>query len=243
MPIHDWTRVEDGIFHHFHNAWNNELSNALNGGLLPPEYYALTEQHAGLRIADVLTLHAPAPKESPPSEGDVAVAEAPPRVRRHLSISTVDRRRTLTIRHVSRHDIVAILEIVSPANKDRPENVSKLAGKIEEMLFHGIHVVLIDLFPPSGHDPLGIAGDVCQRLQADESLDVPVEKPLTLSSFEAGIDIQAYFEHVAVNDALPDMPLYYRQGRYVNVPLETSYQAAYRGLPAVWKEALEGLPP
>ena len=72
MPIHDWTRVEDGIFHHFHNAWNNELSNALNGGLLPPDYYALTEQHAGLRIADVLTLHAPPREEPPPSEGDVA---------------------------------------------------------------------------------------------------------------------------------------------------------------------------
>src|SRR4051794_37951305 len=40
MPLHDWTRVEAGIFHDFHNAWVVELRTALNGGLLPPDYYA-----------------------------------------------------------------------------------------------------------------------------------------------------------------------------------------------------------
>ena len=56
MPIHDWTRVEPGIFHDFHSAWVMELRNALNGGVLPAGYYALTEQHAGKYITDVLTL-------------------------------------------------------------------------------------------------------------------------------------------------------------------------------------------
>ena len=62
MPVHDWTRVEAGIFHAFHVAWIPELQKTLNGGLLPEGYYALAEQHAGRAIADVLTLHAsPAP--------------------------------------------------------------------------------------------------------------------------------------------------------------------------------------
>ena len=43
MPAHDWTRVGAGILHHFHNAWITEIANALNGGVLPPEYYALSE--------------------------------------------------------------------------------------------------------------------------------------------------------------------------------------------------------
>ena len=43
MPVHDWTRVAAGMFHDFHNAWITELRNALNGGLLPPDYYALVE--------------------------------------------------------------------------------------------------------------------------------------------------------------------------------------------------------
>jgi len=30
MPIHDWTRVEAGIFHLFHHAWITEIARALN---------------------------------------------------------------------------------------------------------------------------------------------------------------------------------------------------------------------
>jgi hypothetical protein len=38
MPVHDWRRVDAGIFHHFHLGWIAELSRALNRGLLPPDY-------------------------------------------------------------------------------------------------------------------------------------------------------------------------------------------------------------
>lgn len=37
MPLHDWTRVEAGMFHSFHNAWITHLGDTLNGGLLPPD--------------------------------------------------------------------------------------------------------------------------------------------------------------------------------------------------------------
>ena len=39
MPIHDWTKVEAGIFHDFHSDWIQVLKRALNSGLLPPQYY------------------------------------------------------------------------------------------------------------------------------------------------------------------------------------------------------------
>lgn len=54
MPIHDWTRVDAGIFHHFHHGWITEIARALNRGLLPPEYYALAEQRAAGFGPDVL---------------------------------------------------------------------------------------------------------------------------------------------------------------------------------------------
>jgi hypothetical protein len=55
MPIHDWTRVTAGIWHDFHGVWISELRTALNDGLLPSEYYALSEQIAGPRGPEVLT--------------------------------------------------------------------------------------------------------------------------------------------------------------------------------------------
>src|ERR1051326_6776201 len=43
MPVHDWSRVEAGIFHEFHGDWIFTVKNALNQGVLPPEHYALGE--------------------------------------------------------------------------------------------------------------------------------------------------------------------------------------------------------
>src|SRR5262245_65409977 len=46
MPVHDWSRIDAGIFHDFHHAWIEEIKRALNAGLLPVDYYALAEQQA-----------------------------------------------------------------------------------------------------------------------------------------------------------------------------------------------------
>ncbi len=83
MPVHDWTRVSAGTFHDFHTSWIAELKKALNGGLLPRDYYAQAEQIAGDVIRDVLTLKTGRPASTPESTqppGTTAVAEAPPRV-------------------------------------------------------------------------------------------------------------------------------------------------------------------
>ncbi len=254
MPVHDWTRVEAGIFHDFHTVWVGNIRTALNDGLLPQGYYALAEQHAGRSIADVLALHASAaPREPllrplplPPDTGGAAVAEAPPRVRRRQTIeqAALARRRTLAIRHVSGHRLIALLEIVSPANKDRARHVEDFAAKALSALDLGVHVLLVDLFPPGSHDPQGMHGVLLQRLeQSDEPYDLPAEEPLTLASYAAGPQVEAYLEHAAVGATLPEMPLFLRPDRYVNVPLEPTYLAAYRGMPAFWREVLEGSPP
>src|SRR5262249_56619752 len=94
-------------------------------GLLPEGYYALAEQHAGRSIADVLTLHAsPAdvkPLPLPPDTGGIAVAEAPPRVRRRHTVEgpALARRRSLSIRHVSGHRLVPPPAGVSPSHPTR----------------------------------------------------------------------------------------------------------------------------
>jgi hypothetical protein len=52
--------------------------------------------------------------------------------------------------------------------------------------------------------------------------------------------VDIYVEHLAVGAPLAEMPLFLRPDRYVNVPLEPTYQASYRGMPAFWREVLEG---
>src|ERR1017187_4275371 len=144
MPVHDWTRVDAGVFHDFHNVWIAELRNAMNSGLLPSGYYAMSEQHGNKFVADVLTLERPVPDEATTraTAGGLALAEAPPKVRREESLSPTagSLRKTLTIRHATGHRIVALVEIVSRANKNREDHVEKFLDKIENALAQGLHV-------------------------------------------------------------------------------------------------------
>ncbi len=82
MPIHDWTRVDAGLFHDFHQDWTIELRRALNAGRLPPGFIALTDQQIGGPIPDVLALHRTL-KEGEQGEpaGGLALATSPPKVR------------------------------------------------------------------------------------------------------------------------------------------------------------------
>jgi hypothetical protein len=249
MPIHDWTRVEAGIFHAFHVAWLPELQQSLNDGVLPEGFYALAEQHAGWSIADVLTLHTgPAGPtfSSPESVGGTTVAEAPPRVRRRQTIEPTTRalRRTLAIRHVSGHRLIAILEIISPGNKDRASHLEEFAAKVVDALDAGVHVLVVDLFPPGPGNPFGIHGLIRQRLDlSDEPYDLPADEPLTLASYASGPGVEIYLDHRAVGASLPEMPLFLSPERYINVPLEDTYRGAYRGMPAFWRDVLEGRGP
>jgi hypothetical protein len=250
LSLHDWTRVEAGILHDFHTVWIAEMRNALNAGLLPPGYYALAEQHAGAHVTDVLTLHATPqrvePLPPPPPTGGTAVAEAPPRVRLRQTVdpASLALRRTLAIRHVSGHRLIALIEIVSPSNKDRREHVEAFTAKAESALECGVHLLVVDLFPPGPHDPRGIHDVIRRRLEPSaESYELPPGEPQTFVAYVAGPKVEVYLEHAAVGVPLPEMPLFLRPDRYINAPLESTYQAAYRGAPAFWREVLEARPP
>jgi hypothetical protein len=246
MPVHDWTRVDAGVFHDFHAGWIPALRTALNSGVLPEGFYAMAEQHVGRAIPDILTLHssAPAPEPVPASAitGGTAIAEAPPKVRHRetLEAETLSRQRTVAIRHVSGHRLIALAEIVSPANKDRRDTVDDFVSKVISALHRGIHVLVIDLFPPGPSDPEGIHGAIRQQLDGAEGAHVvPPDEPLTLASYAAGPRVEVYREQIALGAALPDMPLFLRHDRYVDVPLESTYELAYAGLPAYWRSRLD----
>src|SRR5262249_53722887 len=156
-------------------------------------------------IADVLTLHASSPSPTqplplPPDTGGIAVADAPPRTWRQQTFeaTALSRGRSLAVRHVSGHRLVALIEILSPGNKDLGQNVEDFADKVLSALEHGVHLLIVDLFPPGPHDPQGIHGAIVQRLgPSEEPYDLPADEPLTLASYVAGPRVDVHLEHVA----------------------------------------------
>lgn len=250
MPIHDRTRVSAGTFYAFHIAWIAELQRALNGGLLPPGYYALAEQVASDVVPDVLTLQGRDSSASgdeeigrhPGGSSGVALAEAPPKVMLRESLGEAallaTKRRRLVIRHATGDRIVALLEIVSPGNKESRAGLEGFVDKAVAALGAAYHLLLLDLFPPGRFDAAGIHGALWQELGG--AYKAPPGKPLTLSAYTAAEIVTCYVEATCVGAALVPMPLFLDPGHYINVPLEPTYLAAYEGLPTRWKRVIEG---
>ena len=159
-----------------------------------------------------------------------------------LSFSPAGQRRTLTIRHTAGHRIIALIEILSPGNKSGAAPVSEFVRKATEAIRAGIHLAVVDLLPPGKHDSEGMHGEIMQALSAEE-YKLPEGKPLTFVSYSAGPTPVAYLNHPAVGDEVPDMPLFLTAERYVNLPLGTTYDTTYRGVPAFWREVIEGKRP
>jgi hypothetical protein len=243
MPIHDWTRVNAGIFHDFHLSWIYWIRDALNNGILPADYYALAEQQAERKQPDVLTLRRSEEQDDPGSNGSHAagtspaavltVQEAPPSVAFEEDLDDefyVSKRRTIAIRHVSGDELVALVEIMSPGNKSSKSHVEQFLEKIVMAIQAGIHVLIVDLHPPTPRDPRGIHGAIAAALGREQTRFDP-QNPLTLVAYCASGATRAYVQPVAVGGELSSMPLFLSEYEYVNVPLSDTYSSAFRRLP------------
>jgi len=243
MPIHDCTRVDAGIFHHFHQRWIAAIADTLNRNLLPSDFYALAEQHGAGFQPDVLTLKTGSPADEEPAwtddpsdNGGVKVARPQVRITAESALEFYRRKQNVVaVRHVSGDELVAVVEIVSQANKAGRMAFDDFIHKVSEFIGHKIHLLIIDPQPPTTRDPHGIHGAIWDAL-AGETYTEPPDKPLTLAAYEATGGIRAYVEPVAVGDSLIDMPLFLKRDRHVPVPLEPTYQTAFDSVPRRWRE-------
>lgn len=244
MPMHDWTRVAAGIFYAFHHDWITEMARALNNGLLPEDYYALPEQQAAGFGPDVLALQSPSANEeeaAASSRGATTLVRTRPKSQFSAETDTEFYRRkksSIVVRHVSGDRIVAMLEVVSPGNKASRHALRAFVDEACELLEHRIHLLIIDPSPPGPRDPNGIHAAIWAEVK-DEPFTLPQNKPLTLAAYECGSTTRAHIEALAVGDPLPDMPLFLEPGGHVLVPLESTYQTAFVGMPRRWRSVLE----
>lgn len=222
--IHDWTRVSAGTWHAFHVGWVAACRHALNTGGLPPDYYAQVEQLAGSAECEDI-------------EPTAVVDEAPIDPTAEMN-AYAQKRRTVVIRHNSGDRIVALLEIVSPGNKSGQHAIESFVEKAQECLFRGYHLLIVDLFPPGPRDPHGLH-PLIWRGFSETAFELPADEPLALVAYSAGPRKKAYIEPAAVGRAMIEMPLFLTPETYVNVPLEETYLAAYRGVPRKWRAALD----
>lgn len=235
--------MADGHFHALHTMWRVALSDKLNDGLLPEGYYALPEQHSEGYVSDVSTYDLqPTPRRKAAAGGGTAVAE-PSAERRVIAKKVVCPGRRLAIRLAPNPRIVAVIELVSTGNKDRRESVGAFAGKVAEFLRTGVHVLVIDILPPTFATPNGMHAAIWTRLDPDAAEEsLPEGRPLLVASYRAKRKPIAYLNSLAVGQPLPPGPLYLDETQFVEVPLEKAYADTYRRLPKHLKVLLQRRP-
>jgi hypothetical protein len=239
MPLHDWSRVPAGLFHDFHQSWSIRIKDALNAGLLPKGVAALVEQRSGPLESDVLAIESRKTQPLDDRAGGVAVAERPVTkfVRRTTKDFYADRANRIVVRHHLGR-ILAVIEIVSPGNKGSRPSLRDFVEKTIEFLQSGIHVLVVDPFPPTPRDPFGIHKQIWDEID-EEPFTFPEGKDRILASYETGGERAAYIEPVGVGDKLPDMPLFLSNRLHVKVPLESTYMATWDASPLELREAVE----
>ncbi len=241
MPIHDWTRVPAGLFHDFHQGWSIRIKDALNAGRLPKGLSALVEQRSGPLEADVLTVErrSSLPASGAGEAGGLLIRERPTTtmVRRTAEAIYAGRANRIVVRHHLGR-IVAVIEVLSPGNKDSRAAVRDFVDKVIDFLRRGIHVLIADLFPPTPRDPFGMHKVIWDEIH-EEDFTFPPGKDRLLASYETGVERVAHLEPVAVGDPLPAMPLFLATGLHILVPLESTYQATWDASPEQLRVAVE----
>lgn len=207
--MHDWTKVEPGIYHILHGAWIYAVADVLNGGLFPPAFYALADQRTGGYETDVLTP-----------------------------------RRRLSVRHVSTHRPVAVVELVSPANTKERDEYTGFVRKAADLIEAGVHFLFVDPYPPPARAAAGLHAAiwkaVTRRVPGRRPFAPPADRPLLAASYCPASDVTAAVQPFAVGEPVPDLPLYLSaDGYHITLPLEATYAAAYSKVPQFWREVLE----
>ena len=246
MPIHDWSKVDANLFHHFHQAWTLTICNALNGGLLPKGYSALVEQRTGGIVPDVLAIDFDVrPKPHRASGGDVIAAPPRPKTRHYIKATKAilaDKANRIGIHHPI-GDVVCIIEVVSPGNKSSRRALGKFVDKSIRLLQEGIHLLVVDLFPPTARDPQGIHRAIWDEIEEND-FALPADQPLTLAAYVAGDPLAdlmtaAYVKPIGVGQQMTDMPAYLDQDTFINVPLATTYEATWVSCPEPMRALVE----
>jgi hypothetical protein len=136
---------------------------------------------------------------------------------------------TLVVREAGTRRLIALVELASAANKDRPENVTAYAGKAKAALDAGVHVVHLDILPPTKFTPMGLGGAIWSAVNGNDYPFTP-EKPLAADAFRSGQVMDLYVNPLAVGDELPDVPLFLSEETYIDLPLAATYAEAFASI-------------
>lgn len=243
MPLLDHFHaplIERRHWEAFHGQWPAMIVLELIRKL-PNRYYAEPRVHpGGPAEIDVGTFHE---ENGPPSgsangngeEGGVATAVwAPPRPTLVVSadFSLVDEYEVRVFDSQRNSRLVAAIEIVSPANKDRPEHRRAFAAKCADLLQHQVSVTIVDLVTTRNFN---LYAELLESIGVTDPSFGPEPPPLYAAACRGTKKgdawmLEAWLDTLTLGQALPTLPLWLADDFAIPLNLAESYEETCRAL-------------
>ncbi len=204
-------------WHAFHNAWATYLATDLNQKL-PEGFFAEPNVQFGIEIdvaafeeTEVLPLAASWQPPAPQQQIQFVPAEA------IVEVNILSDAAGPTLR--------SAIELVSPANKDRPEHRQAFLAKCETFLRQGISLVVVDVVTTR---KANLHRDLLNSLAANSSID-PLNAQLYAAAYHPihlteRSNLDVWYETFDVGAVLPTMPLWLDADLCVPLMLQETYE-------------------
>ncbi|MBL8796991.1 MAG: DUF4058 family protein [Planctomycetia bacterium] len=216
----------------FHSKWANTLVDELNENLLPAGYFAEPHVHAGARVEiDAATFLGESAALGPRVGATATLpAFAAPTLVMPLTFGETFEVQVIGTEGGPR--LVGAIELVSPANKDRPETRRAFALKCASYLVQGIGLIVVDIVT---HRHFNLHDEIVQLLPDGKSSQFPGAPGLYAAAYrplrrQADEQAEVWLHELRLNQPLPVVPLSLTADVCLPVDLEATYLEACRKL-------------
>jgi hypothetical protein len=220
MPLLDHFRPPLNLkrhWHSFHNAWSTYLAESLNQSL-PEGYFAEPNAQFGIEI-DIATFSeailpdsTPNPTQWTPRSPTATLPFQPTTNSVEVQIFSTQTGPTL----------VGAIELVSPANKDRPTHRNAFTSKCQTYLQQGIGLIMVDIVTTLAAN---LHNELIERLDLQS---VSLESGLYTVAYRVAESDEAsrldfWHEPLTLTENLPTVPLFLKGGLFLPIDLEQTY--------------------
>ncbi len=221
-----------------HSTWATYIMEGLNNKVLPASYYAIPSVHLSNEAQVDITAIQDEEEAEQLREADGAVTTAVWAPPKPFLVVPADLADLDVIEIEVRNDdegyrLVAAIELVSPANKDRPAHRRAFAAKCAAYLQQEVSVVVVD-----------VVTERCENLHAElmDLLELGAEPRAAVASDLYAVAYRALGREqgqprlelwpaaLKIGAALPVLPLWIAPERAVALDLEASYTATCASL-------------
>lgn len=211
-----------------HGGWPMKLVEHL-ASRLPAPYVAAPGVHLGSQMEiDIVAFEDANYSPTGSQNGGVALyAPAKPAIDTEVELLDVDEYEVRVYDADRDWHLVAAIELVSPANKDRPRHRQQFVDKCAKLLSQDVSVMIVDVVTNRAANLFHELLESLGAAAGGESSSVYAAACRTVTSGRRP-RLQSWPEPVAVGQPLPTLPLWLSEDLAIRLDLEPSYEETCR---------------